>query len=105
MKSQKIKKARGIGIMTWGWRQLVVLGLIGALLPGCTVNLTQVLIPLAYAGIGTCIALLVSPSVTAAIVGFVLGGGIGAAVYNNSLKADLMERQSLNPRLRDGEGQ
>jgi hypothetical protein len=36
---------------------------------------------------------LVSPSVTAAIVGFVLGGFIGAAVYNNSLKADIMERQ------------
>ena len=44
-------------------------------LPGCNLNLTQVFIPLAYAGIGMCIALLVSPSVTAAVVGFVLGGG------------------------------
>lgn len=70
-------------------------GLICALLPGCTMNLTQVFIPLAYAGIGVGIALLVSPSVSAAVVGFVLGGVIGAAVYNNSLKADLMERQDL----------
>jgi hypothetical protein len=76
-----------------GWRQLVVLGLICALLTGCTGNMARVFIPLAYGGIGLGIALLVSPSVTAAIVGFVLGGGIGAAVYNNSLKTDLMERQ------------
>jgi hypothetical protein len=99
MKSQEIKKARERGTRL-GWRQFVVFGLILSLLPGCTVNLTQVLIPLAYAGIGMCIALLVSPSATAAVVGFVLGGAIGAAVYNNSLKADLMERQGLNPERR-----
>jgi hypothetical protein len=85
--------------VNWGWRQLVVWGIICALLPGCTLNLTQVFIPLAYAGIGVGIALLVSPSLSAAVVGFVLGGIIGAAVYNNSLKADLMERQELTPDL------
>jgi hypothetical protein len=103
MKSQATKKAREkTGIMIWGWRQIVVLGLIGALLPGCTLNLTQVFIPLAYASIGVCIALLVSPSVTAAVIGFVMGGIIGAVVYNNSLKTDLMERQGLTPGFRMG---
>lgn len=93
------KRSRGA---TRGWRQLLVVGLICALLPGCALNPTQVFIPLAYAGIGMCIALLVSPSVTAAIVGFAMGGIIGAAVYNNSLKTDLMERQDLMPRFQDG---
>lgn len=79
----------------WGWRRILVLVLIFLVLPGCTLNLTQIFIPLAYAGIGMGIALLVSPSVSAAIVGFVLGGIIGAAVYNNSLKTDLMERPDL----------
>ena len=91
-----------MGTMIWGWRQILVLGLICVLLPGCTVNLTQIFIPLAYASIGTCIALLVSPSVTAAVVGFALGGIIGAAVYNNSLKADLMERQGWNSGFQGG---
>ncbi len=97
MKSRKTKRGRkkaDPGI--WGWRQMLVLGLICILLPGCNLNLTQIFIPLAYAGIGMCIALLVSPSVTAAIVGFVMGGIIGAAVYNNSLKTDLMEPPDLN---------
>lgn len=80
-----------------GWRSCLVLGLIGVLLTGCTLTPTQVFIPLAYAGIGMCIALLVSPSVSAAVVGFLLGGIIGAAVYNNSLKTDLMERQQWLP--------
>ena len=79
------------------WRCFLVLGLIGVLLTGCTLTPTQVFIPLAYAGIGMCIALLVSPSVSAAVVGFLLGGVIGAAVYNNSLKTDLMERQDWLP--------
>lgn len=78
---------------TRSWRQFLALGLICALLPGCSISLTKIFIPLAYAGIGTGIALLVSPSVAAAIVGFVLGGVIGAAIYNNSLKIDIMERQ------------
>jgi hypothetical protein len=90
-KIQKFRKA--IKPETFGWRQLVVLMLIGGLLPGCTFNAAQIGIPLAYAGIGMGIALLVSPSLPAAIVGFVLGGVIGAAVYNNSLKTDIMERQ------------
>ena len=77
----------------WNWRHILVIGLVCTLLPGCSINLTRVFIPLAYAGIGTGIALLVSPSVAAAIVGFLLGGIIGAAVYNNSLKTDIMERQ------------
>ncbi len=73
--------------------RLLALALIFLLLPGCGLNINQVLVPLAYAGIGICVALLVSPSLTAALIGCVLGGIIGAAVYNNSLKADLMERQ------------
>jgi uncharacterized membrane protein len=81
---------------------MLVLGLLCVVLPGCNLNLTQVFIPLAYAGIGMCIALLVSPSVTAAVVGFVMGGVIGAAVYNNSLKTDLMERQELIPGFQEG---
>jgi hypothetical protein len=84
---------KGNKAKNFGWRQVVVLGLICALLPGCAFTAARVFIPLAYAGIGMGIALLVSPSVTAAIVGFVLGGVIGAAVYNNSLKTDIMERQ------------
>ncbi len=67
--------------------------MICLLLPGCGLSAPKILIPLAYAGIGTCVALLVSPSYTAAVIGFLLGGVIGAAVYNNSLKADIMERQ------------
>ncbi len=103
MRNKKaLKSKKRIRCVTWGWGQILVLGLICALLPGCTLNLTQVFIPLAYAGIGMGIALLVSPSVTAAIVGFVLGGGIGAAVYNNSLKTDLMERQDLISGFLDG---
>lgn len=101
---QAQKTGKKIGPRIWGWRQFVVLGLIGVLLPGCTVTLTQVFIPLAYAGIGMCIALLVSPSVAATIVGFVLGGAIGAAVYNNSLKADLMERHNLTPEFQGERG-
>ncbi|MBM4289569.1 MAG: hypothetical protein FJ135_15750 [Deltaproteobacteria bacterium] len=89
----KYKRRPGFG--GWGWRQVLALGLICVLLPGCNLNLTQVFIPLGYAAIGLCIALLVSPSVSAAIVGFVLGGIIGAAIYNNSLKSDIMERSSL----------
>ena len=84
---------RNIWFKKFGWRQMVILGLICALLPGCTLNVARVFIPLAYAGIGMGIALVVSPSVLAAIVGFVMGGVIGAAVYNNSLKTDIMERQ------------
>jgi hypothetical protein len=97
---QKFRKASHP--LTWGWRPMLAMGLICALLPGCSFNLTQVLIPLAYAGIGVCIALLVSPSVTAALVGFIMGGIIGAAVYNNSLKADLMERQGWTPGFQTG---
>lgn len=86
---------KGNNPKNFSWRQIAVLGLICALLPGCTFNLARIFIPLAYGGIGMGIALLVSPSVTAAIVGFVLGGVIGAAVYNNSLKTDIMERQDF----------
>lgn len=84
----------GTHASTWRpWQRLWALVLISVLLPGCGLSTTQVLVPLAYAGIGTCVALLVSPSLTAALIGCILGGIIGAAVYNNSLKADLMERQ------------
>lgn len=83
-------------------RRFLALALICLLLPGCGLNVGQVLIPLAYAGIGTCVALLVSPSLTAAIIGCLLGGIIGAAVYNNSLKIDLMERQDWHRGFPDG---
>jgi hypothetical protein len=76
-----------------GLARFLALALVGCLLTGCGLNATQVFIPLAYGGIGTCIALLVSPSLAAAVIGFALGAVIGAAVYNNSLKADIMERQ------------
>ncbi len=88
--------------LPWSWRaRLLALVLVCLLVPGCGISVTQVVITLAYASIGTCIALLVSPSLTAAIIGCLLGAVIGAAVYNNSLKADLMERQDWPRSLPD----
>jgi Na+/glutamate symporter len=65
--------------------------------PACLVNPAQIYIPVAYAFTGLCIALLISPTYTAAVVGLVVGGLIGAAVYNNSLKRQLAERQQPEP--------
>ena len=66
--------------------KLVALALILTLVAGCQEGLAQVGIPLAYGLTGLCLALLVSPTPTAAAVGFVVGCVLGAAVYNNSLK-------------------
>ncbi len=74
----------------WG-PKLLVLVLILALVPGCPYDSAQVVIPLAYALTGLCIALLVSPTLTAALIGVVVGGILGAAVYNNSLKREMQE--------------
>ncbi len=68
------------------WPKLVALILILTLVGSCQENLAQVGIPLAYGLTGTCLALLISPTLTAAVVGFVVGCVLGAAVYNNSLK-------------------
>ncbi len=72
--------------------------LILALIPACQWDAAQVYIPLAYAVTGMCVALLMSPTVTAAVVGLVVGGLLGAAVYNNSLKRQIRERQRADAR-------
>ena len=74
----------------FGWRaRVVAFCLILALTPGCQFSAAQVYIPLAYGLTGLCIALLMSPTPLAAMVGFVAGVLLGAAVYNNSLKRQL----------------
>lgn len=79
------KGVRGFG---WGAR-VVALCLILALTPGCQLSAAQIYIPMAYGLTGLCIALIMSPTPTAAVVGFVAGVLLGAAVYNNSLKRQL----------------
>lgn len=69
--------------------------LILVLIPACSP--AQVYIPLAYAFTGMCVALLMSPTLTAAVVGLVVGGLLGAAVYNNSLKHQIQDRQRGEP--------
>jgi len=86
------------GWLTQGWPgKLVALAVLFSLAPGCLLNPAQIYIPVAYALTGLCVALLISPNYTAAIVGFVAGGLIGAAVYNNSLKRQLLERRQPDP--------
>ena len=68
------------------WGKLLAVVLVLTLVAGCQESLAQVGIPLAYGLTGLCLALLVSPTPTAAVVGFVVGCVLGAAVYNNSLK-------------------
>lgn len=72
-----------------GWYKALSLFLILALVPACQPVPAKIYIPLAYGVTGLCIALLISPSITAAIVGLVTGVILGAAVYNNSLKGQL----------------
>jgi hypothetical protein len=87
------KRPKGQG---WGrWARVVALVLIVALLPACQTSAAQIYIPLAYGVTGLCIALLVSPTPTAAIVGLLVGALLGAAVYNNSLKRHLLERHRV----------
>lgn len=78
-------------------KRLMAVLLVASLLPGCPANTAQVFIPLAYALTGLCIALLVSPTPLAALVGLVVGGLLGAAVYNNSLKRHLLEPRPAPP--------
>ena len=68
------------------WAKLLAVVLVLTLVAGCQEGLAKVGIPLAYGLTGLCLALLVSPTLTAALVGFVVGCVLGAAVYNNSLK-------------------
>ncbi len=84
-----------MGRITWSrhrrWPKLVALILVLTLVGACQERVVQVGIPLAYGLTGLCLALLVSPTVTAAVVGFVVGCILGAAVYNNSLKSQFLE--------------
>jgi uncharacterized integral membrane protein len=79
-----VRKRRG--------RIFVVLMLILTLVAACQERAAQVGIPLAYGLTGMCLALIISPTLTAAVVGFVIGCVLGAAVYNNSLKRQFLER-------------
>jgi hypothetical protein len=79
------KRSKGF---RWGV-QVVAFCLILALVPGCQLSAAQIYIPLAYGLTGLCIALLMSPTPLAAVVGLVAGGLLGAAVYNNSLKRQI----------------
>ncbi len=74
-------------------RKFLALLLLLTLVPVCSWNPAQIYIPGAYALTGLCIALLVSPTPTAAVIGLVVGGLLGAAVYNNSLKHQIQESQ------------
>ncbi len=76
---------------------VVALCLALALTPGCQVTAAQIYIPLGYGLTGLCVALLMSPTTTAAIIGFIAGGLLGAAVYNNSLKRQLDEPARPGP--------
>ncbi len=84
----------------WG-RRLVAICLILALVPACQWTPAQYYIPLAYAVTGMCVALLMSPTFLAGAVGLVLGGLLGAAVYNNSLRRQIQERQRDDGRAPD----
>ena len=78
------------GVKGFGWRtRVLALCLILALTPGCQLITAQIYIPLAYGLTGLCIALIMSPTLLAAVVGFMAGVLLGAAVYNNSLKHQL----------------
>lgn len=79
------------------WQRVVALALLIFLAPACIANPAQIYIPLAYAFTGLCIALVVSPTPAAAVVGLIVGGLIGAAVYNNALKRQLWERPRPEP--------
>jgi hypothetical protein len=86
------------GVRGFGWRaRVVALVLILALAPGCQGSAAQIYIPLAYGLTGLCIALLMSPTPLAAVVGFIAGVLLGAAVYNNSLKHQLSAHPGTGP--------
>lgn len=79
-------------------RRLVALALILALVPACQFNPAQLYIPLAYGVTGLCVALLISPTPTAGVVGLAVGCLLGVAVYNNSLKRQILERERTGTR-------
>jgi hypothetical protein len=86
------------GVKGFGWQaQVVAFCLILALTPGCQFSAAQIYIPLAYGLTGLCIALLMSPTPLAGVVGFVAGVLLGAAVYNNSLKRQLLADPDNGP--------
>ena len=87
---------KGVSGSGWGAR-VVALCLILALTPGCQLSAAQIYIPLAYGLTGLCIALIMSPTAVAAVVGFVAGVLLGAAVYNNSLKRQLSASPGNGP--------
>ena len=91
-----MRRGRLSRVSGWG-PKMVALMLILALAPGCQYSSAQIAIPLAYALTGLCIALLVSPTVVAAVIGLVVGGILGAAVYNNSLKQEIQENPGQPP--------
>ncbi len=90
---------RKYGVRGWIAKALVII-LIAALVPGCQPHVAQIFIPLAYGLTGLCIALLVSPTPTAALVGLLVGALLGAAVYNNSLKRHFLERHQAGEPVR-----
>jgi len=86
------------GLRGSGWAaRVAAVGLILALAPGCQVSAAQIYIPLAYGLTGLCVALLMSPTPAAAAVGFIAGVLLGAAVYNNSLKRQLVKNPPDGP--------
>ena len=86
------------GVKGFGWiAKVMALCLILALVPGCQCSAAQIYIPLAYGLTGLCIALLMSPTPLAAVVGFIAGVLLGAAVYNNSLKHQLSAQPGNGP--------
>jgi hypothetical protein len=83
-----------------GGRQImmvVTVCLILVLAPGCQISAAQIYIPLGYGLTGLCVALLMSPTPAAAVVGFIAGGLLGAAVYNNSLKRQIEAPSGTGP--------
>jgi len=87
---------KGLRGSRWAMR-VVAVCLILALVPACQCSAAQFYIPLAYGLTGLCFALLMSPTPTAAVVGFVAGVLLGAAVYNNSLKRQILEGDRPKP--------
>ena len=91
-----MRRRKGLRGSGWG-AKVVALGLILALAPGCQLSAAQIYIPLGYGLTGLCVALLMSPTTTAAVIGFIAGGLLGAAVYNNSLKRQIDEPARTGP--------
>jgi hypothetical protein len=89
-------ECKGLRHCRWAMK-VMALCLILALAPGCLINAAQIYIPLGYGLTGMCIALLMSPTPAAAVVGFIAGGLLGAAVYNNSLKRQIADSSTGPP--------